>query len=138
MKKISKMLLLLSMVTNSYAGYSQASPPADFFVGKWKAALPAGPEGGPKGDVRETALWIDIARKDGKLTVHLSGENIINTRVQEERATELSIIFDTAINPGHPTQLITARDIPVGLSKVDDDNLQLTYMGSAMTATRVK
>ncbi|GAB3570723.1 hypothetical protein GCM10027578_27650 [Spirosoma luteolum] len=126
------------MVVASTVGFAQASTSADFFVGKWKATHPAGPQAGPGGKAEEITLWIDIAKKEGKLTVHLSSENIINVRVLEERATALTIVYDMAINPGFPTQQITARDVHAELVKVDDDTLNLEQMGAQLPAKRVK
>ncbi|NEU70025.1 hypothetical protein GK091_24305 [Spirosoma agri] len=136
MKKVTLLILLILGVTVN--SYSQAPAPHDSFAGKWKAALPVSPDVGPRGEVQEATLWIDIVRKEGKLTIHLGSEKIINARVQEERANELFILFDTAINPGFATQQITARDVPMTLIKVDDDNLQVDFMGSQVTAKRAK
>ena len=64
--------------------------------------------------------------------------SVINVRVREERATELSILFDTVSNPWMPKDSIKARDVQMGLTKVDDDTLQVEYMGAQVTAKRVK
>jgi hypothetical protein len=130
------LLLLLTMIVAATTGFSQVPAPADFFVGRWKLLPPDGAHAGPKGEAPETLL-IDIARKEGKLTVHLSSRDIINARVQDESATELVIVFDTAINPGHPTQVITAKDVHTSLRKVDNDQVSLDYMGAQLLAKRV-
>ena len=134
MKKVSIILFLLILGV-AFDGFSQAPAPSDFFVGKWKATFPVAPEVAPVG---ETNFWIDIVRKEGKLTIHLGHEKIINSRVQDEHATELFILFDMANNVGFSSQLITAKDATMVLTKVDDDTLQVGLQGSSMTAKRVK
>lgn len=57
--------------------------------------------------------------------------------MQQERANELFILFDRAINPGLATQQITARDVPMTRIKVDDDKLQVDFRGSQVPAKGV-
>jgi|GEM_PF-1414753 len=130
MKKVSIILFML-LLGVTFNGFSQAPAPADFFVGTWKSTFQGGPQG-------EMNAQIDIVRKDGKLTIHLSSANLINSRVQEERATELLILSDHAINPGLATQQITGRDLPITLTKVDDNTLEAGMSGMPLSFKRVK
>jgi len=130
MKKVSIILFLL-MLSVAFNGFSQASAPSDFFAGQWETTI----QGAPQGDVN---IRIDIVRKDGKLTVNLGSENFINSRVQEERATELLILHDVVSNPHMPKESVKARDVHIILTKVDDNTLQVDSMGSNTLFKRVK
>ena len=126
MKKVSLLLFvfLLSVCTK---GFSQTTPPTDFFVGKWEITI----TGTPNGDSK---MVTDLVRKDGKLTGELKDPTGTNptmpiTKVEEEPGKKITIYFDTA----------QAGEIGVELAKVDDDHLkgQLMNMFDS-TALRVK
>jgi hypothetical protein len=125
MKKVSLFLFifLLGVCVN---GFSQATPPADFFAGKWEITIMGTPEGDAK-------MVTELIRKDGKLTGELkdpTGTRPVTpiTKIVEE-GTKLTIYFDTA----------QAGEIPVDLTKVDEDHLKGSLMNMfESTALRVK
>ena len=126
MKKVSFILviLFLGIVVN---GFSQTTAPADFFAGKWEINL----SGTPAGDIK----WAtDLVRKDGKLTGELADatdatkpKRTINKI--DETADEIVIFFTSS----------QGDEIPLALSKVDNDNLSGTLMDSfSAKAKRLK
>ncbi len=126
MKKVSLFLVvfLLGVCVN---GFSQATPPTDFFAGKWEITITGTPDGDAK-------MVTDLVRKDGKLTGELKDPTGKRTEVTpitkiEEEASKLTIYFDTA----------QAGVIPIELTKVDDDHLKGSLMNMfESTALRVK
>ncbi|WP_420151570.1 hypothetical protein [Spirosoma sp.] len=126
MKKTSLILFFL-VFGFAVKGFSQATPPTDFFAGKWEITVVGTPEGDAK-------LGTELTRKDGKLTGELkdlTGKQtaaIPITKIEEE-GTKLTIYFDTA----------QAGVIPIELTKVDDDNLKGSLMNMfESTAKRMK
>lgn len=125
MKKVS-LFLFIFLLGICVKGFSQATPPTDFFAGKWEITIMGTPEGDAK-------MVTELIRKDGKLTGELkdpSGTRPVTpiTKIVEE-ATKLTIYFDTA----------QAGEIPVELNKVDDDHLKGSLMNMfESTALRVK
>jgi hypothetical protein len=125
MKKVS-LFLFIFLLGVCVKGFSQATPPTDFFAGKWEITIMGTPEGDAK-------MVTELIRKDGKLTGELkdpSGTRPVTpiTKILEE-GTKLTIYFDTA----------QAGEIPVELNKVDDDHLKGSLMNMfESTALRVK
>ena len=98
----------------------------DFFAGKWEITV----AGTPVGDAK---FVTDLVRKDGKLTGELKDPtgtrpNTPITKVEDEKE-KITIYFDSQ----------QAGEIPIVLSKVDNDNLkgQMMDMFEA-SAKRVK
>lgn len=125
MKKVS-LFLFIFLLGVCVKGFSQATPPTDFFAGKWEITIVGTPEGDAK-------MVTELIRKDGKLTGELkdpTGTRPVTpiTKVVEE-GTKLTIYFDTP----------QAGEIPVELNKVDDDHLKGSLMNMFdSTALRVK
>ncbi|GAB2539641.1 hypothetical protein [Spirosoma aerophilum] len=126
MKKVS-LFLFIFLLGVCVKGFSQATPPADFFAGKWEITV----MGTPSGDAK---MVTELVRKDGKLTGQLKDPTGTNpampiTKIEEDPGKKLTIYFDTA----------QAGEIGVELNKVDDDHLkgQLMNMFDS-TALRVK
>lgn len=126
MKKVS-LFLFIFILGVCAKGFSQTTPPTDFFAGKWEITI----MGTPNGDAK---MVTDLIRKDGKLTGELkdpTGTNPVTmiTKIEEEPGKKITIYFDTA----------QAGEIGVELAKVDDDHLkgQLMNMFDS-TAVRVK
>jgi hypothetical protein len=125
MKKVS-LFLFIFLLGVCVKGFSQATPPTDFFAGKWEITITGTPEGDAK-------MVTELIRKDGKLTGELkdpAGTRPVTpiTKIVEE-GTKLTIYFDTA----------QAGEIPVELNKVDDDHLKGSLMNMfESTALRVK
>ncbi|MFD2935110.1 hypothetical protein [Spirosoma flavum] len=127
MKKVSLFLFIL-ILGLCVKGYSQATPPTDFFAGKWEITVVGLPDG-------DTKFVTDLVRKDGKLTGELkdpTGKKTEATpisKVEEESGKKLTLYMDT-------TQ---AGEVPIELIKTDDDHLkgQLMNMFDA-TAVRIK
>ena len=126
MKKVSLFLFvfLLGVCLN---GYSQTTPPTDFFAGKWEITI----MGTPNGDAKMVA---DLTRKEGKLTGELKDPTGTNpampiTKIDEDAGNKITIHFDTA----------QAGEIGIELAKVDDDHLKGQLMSMfESTAVRVK
>ena len=126
MKKVSLFLFvfLLGVCLN---GYSQTTPPTDFFAGKWEITI----MGTPNGDAKMVA---DLTRKEGKLTGELKDPTGTNptmpiTKIEEDAGNKITIHFDTA----------QAGEIGIELAKVDDDHLKGQLMSMfESTAVRVK
>lgn len=126
MKKVS-LFLFIFLLGVCVKGFSQAAPPTDFFAGKWEITIVGTPEGDSK-------MVTDLIRKEGKLTGELkdpTGKRTEATPITkvEEEANKLTIYFDTA----------QAGEIPVELTKVDDDHLKGSLMNMFdATALRLK
>ncbi len=124
MKKVS-LFLFICLLGVCVRGFSQTTPPTDFFVGKWEISM----MGTPRGDVK---FLTDLARKDGKLTGELVDsadpkEKRAITKT-EESANKLVIYFESS----------QAGEISIDLMKVDDDNLKGSLMSYEATAKRLK
>lgn len=127
MKKVS-LFLVVFLLGVCVRGYSQAAtPPTDFFAGKWEITIAGTPDG-------DTKMVTDLIRKDGKLTGELkdpTGKRTEATPITkvEEEGGKLTIHFDT-------TQ---AGEIAMELTKLDDDHLKGSLMNMfETTALRVK
>ena len=115
MKRVSIFLATL-LLGIAFQGFSQTTKPADFFAGKWEISL----SGTPAGDIK----WgTNLVRADGKLTGELADladdtkpKRTINKI--DETADEIVIFFTSS----------QGDEIPLALSKVDNDNLQGTLM----------
>jgi hypothetical protein len=126
MKKVS-LFLFIFLLGVCVKGFSQtATPPTDFFVGKWEILVVGTPDG-------DTKFVTDLTRKDGKLTGELKDPagvkpSVPITKVEEE-GTKMTIHFDSS----------QAGDIPIELAKVDDDHLKgMLYNMFESTAVRGK
>ena len=127
MKKVS-FVLLVFLLGVCAKGFSQTTAPPDFFAGKWEITVTGLPDG-------DTKFVTDLVRKDGKLSGELTdptGKRIEATpvsKIEEDPGKKLTIYMDTA----------QAGEVPIELTKVDDDHLkgQLMNMFDA-TAVRVK
>ena len=126
MKKVS-LFLFIFFLGVCVKGFSQATPPTDFFAGKWEITVTGTPDGDAK-------MVTDLVRKDGKLTGELKDPTGKRTEVTpitkiEEEASKLTIYFNTS----------QAGEIPIELTKVDDDHLKGSLMNMfESTALRVK
>ncbi|GAB4042345.1 hypothetical protein [Spirosoma foliorum] len=114
MKKVS-LFLFIFFLGVCVKGFSQTTPPTDFFAGKWEITI----KGTPEGDAK---FVTELVRKDGKLTGELKDPAGVRpatpiTKTIEEK-DKLTIYFDTA----------QAGEIPVELAKVDDDHLKGSLM----------
>ncbi|GAB4023339.1 hypothetical protein [Spirosoma koreense] len=125
MKKVS-LFLFIFLLGICVRGFSQTTQPADFFAGKWEVLV----TGTPQGDAK---FITDLARKDGKLTGELKDPAGVRpampiTKIEEEK-DKLTIYFNTD----------QAGEIPIELTKVDDDHLKGSLMNMfESTALRVK
>ncbi|MES2794882.1 MAG: hypothetical protein V4683_02895 [Bacteroidota bacterium] len=125
MKKASIILIALffGMVLNSF---SQASVPAEFYVGKWEITI----LGTPSGDSKMIA---SISRKDGKLIGEMT-----NPAEPTAAANPITNIEEA---DGKMTIFFTAGgyDLSIPFEKVDDDNLKAKLMDMFdVKAKRVK
>ena len=126
MKKVS-LFLFVFLLGVCLKGYSQTTPPTDFFAGKWEITI----MGTPNGDAKMVA---DLTRKEGKLTGELKDPTGTNpampiTKIEEDAGNKITIHFDTA----------QAGEIGIELAKVDDDHLKGQLMSMfESTAVRVK
>ncbi|GAB3712892.1 hypothetical protein GCM10027592_51730 [Spirosoma flavus] len=125
MKKASVFFLLL-LLSVAYTGFSQTTPPTDFFAGKWEISV----TGTPMGDVK---FLTDLVRKDGKLTGELTNAAEPNAEKRkitkvEENGDKLAIFFESS----------QAGEISIDLTKVDNDNLKGTLYNFDATAKRGK
>ena len=107
-------------------GYSQSTPPLDFFAGKWELIV----FGTPDGDKKMIATFTRI---DGKMTGELTDpvdtlkEKNPMTSIEEE-ATKINIFFSAS-----------GYDLNVPLEKIDDDNLKGMLMSMfEVKAKRIK
>ena len=125
MKKVS-LFLFIFLLGICVKGFSQTTPPTDFFAGKWEITV----VGTPQGDAK---FVTELTRKDGKLTGELKDPAGVRpataiTKIEEE-STKLTIYFNTD----------QAGEIPIELTKVDDDHLKGSLMNMFdSTALRVK
>ncbi|GAB3883264.1 hypothetical protein [Spirosoma agri] len=126
MKKVS-LFLFVFILGVCVKGFSQTTTPStDFFAGKWEITVVGTPEGDAK-------FVTELTRKDGKLTGELKDPTGTRpatpiTKI-EETGDKLTIHFDTS----------QAGEIPIELSKVDDDHLKGSLMNMfESTALRVK
>lgn len=125
MKKTAIFLVFfcLGVVFN---GFSQATPPNDFFAGKWQLSI----LGTPNGDV---TFNTDLVRKEGKLTGELvnaatpDAGKLAITKV-EENGDLMSIYFES---PEY-------GELSIDLKKVDDENLKGSIAGLEASAKRIK
>ncbi|MCX6218103.1 hypothetical protein [Spirosoma sp.] len=126
MKKVS-LFLFVFLLGVCVKGYSQAAAPADFFAGKWEITITGTPDGDAK-------MVTNLVRKDGKLTGEMKDPTGKRTEVTpitkiEEGTDKMTIYIDTA----------QAGEIPIELTKVDDDHLKGQLMSMFdTTALRVK
>ncbi|MVM28832.1 hypothetical protein GO755_02215 [Spirosoma sp. HMF4905] len=125
MKKVS-LFLFIFLLGVCAKSFSQTTPPTDFFAGKWEILVVGTPEGDAK-------FVTELTRKDGKLTGELKDPAGVKPAVPitkvEEEATKLTIHFDSP----------QAGDIPIELTKVDDDHLKgMLYNMFEATAVRGK
>ncbi len=127
MKKAS-LFLFIFLLGICVKGFSQTTAPTDFFAGKWEVTVTGTPDG-------DTKFVTDLVRKDGKLTGELKDptgkrpEAMPITKVEEEPGKKLTLYFETA----------QAGEIPIELTKVDDDHLKGSLMSMFdATALRVK
>ncbi len=114
MKKVS-VLLLMFVLGVVFKGYSQTTPSADYFAGKWEIIV----TGTPNGDAK---FATELIRKDGKLTGELSTpadptQPRIPITSIEESADKVVIYFSTQ-----------GYDINLSLAKVDGDTLKGSMM----------
>jgi hypothetical protein len=137
MKKVSILLLILLLgvsvkgisqtTTSTNATSTTTASSTDFFAGKWEINV----VGTPNGD---TKFVTELTRKDGKLTGELKDPTGKRTEVTPitkilEEATKMTIYFNTE----------QAGEIPIELTKVDDDHLKgMLYSMFDATAQRVK
>ncbi|QJW89456.1 hypothetical protein HNV11_08710 [Spirosoma taeanense] len=125
MKKVS-MLLVFVLLSVAFSGFSQTTPPTDFFAGKWEINI----VGTPNGDVK---LVTDLVRKDGKLTGELV-DPVDNTKPKMpitkvvEDGNKVAIYFESS----------QAGELSIDLTKVDDDNLKGSVYNFDTTAKRIK
>ncbi|GAB3712899.1 hypothetical protein GCM10027592_51740 [Spirosoma flavus] len=126
MKKVST-FLFLSLLCLIYTAFAQtATPPADFYAGKWEITITGTPQG-------NSVLIAELVRKDGKLTGQLTNaaepnaEKIPITSI-EENGDKLGMAFTAQ-----------GYDVTLDLAKVDEDNLKGSLMNMfEAKAKRVK
>jgi len=134
MKKVSFILLLLILGV-SFTGFSQAPATSDLFASKWEITVL---------DTRQIPEWgfsIELIRKEGKLTAKPDTYTISNPftftikigRVEEVNATKLVLYLDI---PENERQGLPTKDIPMELTKVDNDILKGKFMESDIIAKR--
>ncbi|MDB5242569.1 MAG: hypothetical protein JWP57_3194 [Spirosoma sp.] len=125
MKKASILFLFL-FVGIAYSGYSQTTTPSDFFSGKWEISAVKT----PVGDVKFTT---DLVRRAGKLTGELTNTTDISQAKRplirvEEKGDKLVMYFESS----------QGGEIPIDLTKVDNDNLKGTLSTFDAAAKRLK
>jgi hypothetical protein len=126
MKKVS-LFLFIFLLGICVKGYSQAATAPDFFAGKWEITIMGTPDGDAK-------MVTELVRKDGKLTGEMkdpTGKRTEATPITkvEEGTGKITIYIDTA----------QAGEIPIELTKVDDDHLKGQLMNMfETTALRVR
>ena len=125
MKKVS-ILFLFFFVRIACTGYSQTTTPADFFAGKWEISV----VGSPVGDVKFTT---DLVRKEGKLTGELTNAADPSQAKRplirvEEKGDKVVMYFESS----------QGGEVPIELTKVDDNNLKGTLSTFDATAKRLK
>ena len=120
------MLFFVLFLGIAVSGFSQTTPPTDFYAGKWEISI----AGTPNGDVK---LLTDLVRKDGKLTGELADAvdatkpKMAITKI-EENGDKLAISFDSP----------QAADLTLNLTKVDADTLKGEVYNFDAVAKRVK
>lgn len=125
MQKSSVLLFVLFFGLVGY-GFAQATPPTDFYAGKWEILV----TGSPRGDV---TFLTNLIRKDGTLTGELVEAEDANAKRKitkvEESANKLVLYFESS----------QGGEVAIDLSQVDNDHLkgQLMNMFEA-NAQRVK
>jgi hypothetical protein len=105
-------------------GFSQATPPTDYYVGKWEILV----ESTPMGDVK---LLADLVRKDGKLTGELTN-TADNSKPKVtnvvENGDKLTITFESS----------QVGEVSLELAKTaDDDTMKGAIMSFSATAKRM-
>ncbi|GAB3787424.1 hypothetical protein GCM10028818_52380 [Spirosoma horti] len=110
----------------AHAGFSQTATPTDFFAGKWEISV----VGSPVGDVKFTT---NLVRKAGKLTGELTNTTDPSQAKRplirvEEKGDKLMMYFESS----------QVGEVPIDLTKVDDDNLKGTLSTFDAAAKRVK
>jgi hypothetical protein len=125
MKKVSILFLFL-FVGIAHAGYAQTTTPADFFAGKWEISV----VGSPVGDVKFTT---DLVRRAGKLTGELTNTADLGQAKRplirvEEKGDKLVMYFESS----------QGGEVPIDLTKVDNDTLKGTLATFDATAKRLK
>ena len=125
MKKV-RILFLFLFVGIAHAGFSQTTTPPDFFAGKWEISA----VGTPVGDVKFTT---DLVRKAGKLTGELMNTADLSQAKRplirvEEKGDKLVMFFESS----------QGGEVPIDLTKVDNDNLKGTLSTFDATAKRLK
>ncbi|QHW01591.1 hypothetical protein GJR95_36800 [Spirosoma endbachense] len=110
----------------AHAGFSQLATPPNYFAGNWEISV----VGSPVGDVKFTT---DLVRKAGKLTGALTNTTDPSQAKRplmrvEEKGDKLMMYFDSS----------QGGEVPIELTKVNDDNLTGTLSTFDATAKRVK
>jgi hypothetical protein len=118
-------LILFMIVGIVRAGFSQSTPPADFFAGKWEINA----VGTPVGDVK---FKTDLVRKAGKLTGELTNATDASQAKRplirvKEKSDKIVMYFESS----------QGGEVPIELTKVDDDNLKGTISTFDATAKRL-
>ena len=121
-----RILLLLLLVWMAKAGFAQTTTPADFFAGKWEISA----VGTPVGDVTFTT---DLVRKEGKLTGELTNTADPSQAKRplirvEEKGDKVLMYFESS----------QGGEVPIELTKVDNDTLKGTLSTYDATAKRLK
>lgn len=119
-------LLLFMLVGMAQSSFAQTTTPADFFAGKWEISV----VGSPVGDVKFTT---DLVRKAGKLTGELTNTTDPGQAKRplirvEEKGDRLMMYFESS----------QGGEVPIELTKVDDNNLKGTLSTFDATAKRLK
>lgn len=121
-----RILLLFLLVGMAHAGFAQTVTPADFFAGKWEISA----VGTPVGDV---AFTTDLVRKAGKLTGELTNTTDPSQAKRplirvEEKGDKVVMYFESS----------QGGEVPIELTKVDNDTLKGTLSTFDATAKRLK
>ena len=121
-----RILFLLLFVGIAQASFAQTANPPDFFAGKWEISV----VGSPVGDVKFTT---DLVRKAGKLTGELTNTTDLSQAKRplirvEEKGDKLLMSFESS----------QGGEVPIELTKVDDDTLKGTLSTFDATAKRLK
>lgn len=121
-----RILFLFLFVGMAHAGIAQTTTPPDFFAGKWEISA----VGTPVGDVKFTT---DLVRREGKLTGELTNATDPGQAKRpllrvEEKGDKLVMYFESS----------QGGEIPIDLTKVDNDTLKGTLSTFDATAKRLK
>ncbi|GAB4024604.1 hypothetical protein [Spirosoma koreense] len=119
-------LFLYLFIGMGQAVYSQTTTPTDFFAGKWEISA----VGTPVGDVTFTT---DLVRKAGKLTGELTNAADPSQAKRplirvEEKGDKVMMYFESS----------QGGEVPIELTKVDDNTLKGTLSTFDATAKRLK